>query len=192
MTLPVLTERLVVREYTMSDLDDVLAVIGDARVFWWRARPYGRVGARAWLDEAITFAREHDIGRYAVQLRDSAAGPSAYRGRVIGGVSLLPREFDGRVEVEIGWHMAGDLWGRGYATEAGAALMREARRRGLRRLVSFIMPGNVQSRRVAEKLGLRLEGEVQWASRPHELWRVELGARQESGATSSRAGKYVR
>ena len=174
MTLPVCTRRLVVREYTMADLDDVLAVIGDPRVFWWRAEPFDRVGVRSWLQEEMALVRAQGIGRYAVQLRDVAEGPPALRGRVIGGVSLLPRLVHGRPEVEIGWHVRADLWRRGYATEAAGALMEEARERGLSHLVAFIVPTNSASAGVAAKLGLSVAGEIDWAGQPHDLWAIDL------------------
>jgi RimJ/RimL family protein N-acetyltransferase len=173
MTIPAHTKRLVVREYTLDDLDDVCAVLGDPKVFWWRSEPYERCEVRAWLEEEISLVRAQGIGRYAVQLREiSEDEPS--RGPVIGGVSLLPRRISNRQEIEIGWHMRSDLWGRGYATEAASALVDEARARGVTHLVAFIVRENHPSARVAAKLGLQIVGGIDWMGSPHDLWAIDL------------------
>ena len=55
---------------------------------------------------------------------------------------------------ELGWALMRAHWGRGYATEAAAAIRDWAqRRRKIDRLVSLISPDNVRSQRVAERLG---------------------------------------
>jgi RimJ/RimL family protein N-acetyltransferase len=64
--------------------------------------------------------------------------------------------------VEIGWRLDPDYWGRGLATEAAAAVLRDGfERLGFSRLISIIYRENVASRRVAEKIGLRLWREVE-------------------------------
>ncbi|TML40785.1 MAG: GNAT family N-acetyltransferase, partial [Actinobacteria bacterium] len=61
---------------------------------------------------------------------------------------------------EIGWTLAREHWGRGYATESATAARDWALQElGLRRLISLIQRGNNASVRVAEKLGESLERE---------------------------------
>ena len=55
---------------------------------------------------------------------------------------------------ELGWALMRAHWGRGYATEAAAAIRRWAYEvRGIDRLVSLIAPDNIRSQRVAQRLG---------------------------------------
>jgi RimJ/RimL family protein N-acetyltransferase len=55
---------------------------------------------------------------------------------------------------ELGWTLAYDAWGNGYATEAARAVRDWVRsERGVTRLISVIAPENVASQRVAERLG---------------------------------------
>ncbi len=55
---------------------------------------------------------------------------------------------------ELGWALVRAQWGHGYATEAARAVRDWAHREGgFERLISLIAPGNVASRRVAERLG---------------------------------------
>ncbi len=61
-------------------------------------------------------------------------------------------------EIEAGWLIARELWGRGFATEAGAEALRQAfAALGVGHVSSLIHPDNLGSRRVAEKLGGTLE-----------------------------------
>jgi RimJ/RimL family protein N-acetyltransferase len=57
--------------------------------------------------------------------------------------------------VEIGWRLAPEYWGLGYATEGARAVLDFAfRELGLDEIVSFTVPGNLRSRRVMEKIGM--------------------------------------
>jgi RimJ/RimL family protein N-acetyltransferase len=73
--------------------------------------------------------------------------------------------------VEVGWALVPELWGRGYATELGAAAVDVAFGLGVTEVVAFTLPHNAASRRVMEKLGLSYEREVVWADLPHVLYR---------------------
>ncbi len=165
MSLPIQTRRLVIRHYTPRDLRDVAAMLGDPRVFWWLPRPLDLEGSRSWLEEEMAYARRGD-GRLAVALRSS--------GRVIGGTALLPRDMPWGREYEVGYHLAADKWGKGYATEAARAMLDEARSRGLRRVVAFIHRGNTRSQAVARRLGMSRETAIVWAGLPHDVWAVRL------------------
>jgi RimJ/RimL family protein N-acetyltransferase len=77
-------------------------------------------------------------------------------GEVVGISGLQPLDIPG--EIELGWWVWKDYWGRGYATEAAREVIRFGfETAGLRRLVAVIDPPNIASIRVAEKLGLRFE-----------------------------------
>jgi RimJ/RimL family protein N-acetyltransferase len=66
--------------------------------------------------------------------------------------------------VEIGWRLDPAYWGRGLATEAADAVLRDGfERLGLGRIISIIHRDNTASRRVAEKIGLRLWREAEHA-----------------------------
>ncbi len=92
--------------------------------------------------------------------------------RVVGNVLLKPDAATGHLE--IGWHFAHGEQGRGYATEAGRALLTHAFET-LRapRVVATIVPDNLASRRVAEKLGMHREGTTTKAELLHDVWTLE-------------------
>lgn len=102
----------------------------------------------------------------------------------IGFVGLSDTTFPSRFTpcVEIGWRLAFEHWGKGYATEAArAALTRAFGPLGLNEVVSFTVPGNNRSRRVMERLRMRRNPEDDFDHpnlpaghplRPHVLYRL--------------------
>lgn len=78
--------------------------------------------------------------------------------RYLGWIVLFPLEgWEG--DVEIGWRFVRDAWGRGYASEAAAAVMEHGFRTvGLDHIVAVLDPDNQRSRRVCEKLGMTAAG----------------------------------
>jgi RimJ/RimL family protein N-acetyltransferase len=92
---------------------------------------------------------EHGFGLWAVE----APGVADF----IGFTGLAVAQFTAPFTpcVEIGWRLAAEHWGRGYATEAARAAVRYAfDELQLDEIVSFTVPQNVASRRVMEKLGM--------------------------------------
>jgi RimJ/RimL family protein N-acetyltransferase len=92
----------------------------------------------------------HGFGLWAVE----APGVADF----IGFVGLAVPSFQAHFMpcVEIGWRLAYEYWGHGYATEAArAALGFGFRDLALDEIVSFTVPPNWRSRRVMERLGMK-------------------------------------
>src|SRR5262249_52852501 len=96
--------------------------------------------------------------------------------------------------VEIGWRLAAEHWGRGYASEAARAVLRAGfERLGLHEIVSFTATGNRRSRAVMERIGLRFTGETfEHPSIPegsplrtHVVYRLSSSARNPSTASNA-------
>ena len=166
MSVHLVTPRLVVRDYTMADLDDVSEILADPEVFWWVKEPFTRARARRWLADEMGFMASDGTGRSAVVLK--------HTGKVIGGAGLVWRDLDSGREIELGYHLHRGFWGQGYATEAGAALLAHARERRVSRAISLIYVDNTRSAAVARRLGMRPERLLEWAGLPHRLWATEL------------------
>jgi len=79
-------------------------------------------------------------------------------GAFVGRCGIHRWQFEDLDEVELGYVVRSDLWGQGYATEMGAAVMRHAAQAlGMRELVGFTMQDNIRSQRVLEKLGFDVD-----------------------------------
>lgn len=152
MTLILETERLILREWTMDDADALFAVVGDAEVMKWveDGKPWASIEvAREWLRGVVENYRKRGYSRWAVVEKEG--------GRVVGSCGFAPLPWSG--EIDFGYLLVRDRWGRGYATEVGrAALLYGFGRLGFVEVVASIAPENAASRRVIEKLGFVYRG----------------------------------
>lgn len=107
------------------------------------------------------------LGQWA--LRGYGLFAAEHDGRFLGRVGVLhPAD---RTEPELAWIIAEPFWGNGFATEAAAAVRDWAFASFAReRLVSYIMPENSRSRRVAEKLGAVREGRIILRGFESDVW----------------------
>ena len=81
-------------------------------------------------------------------------------GFLFAGLALF-QDIDGAPEVEIGYRLRPDYWGRGLGTEAAAATRDYGfGELGMTRLISLIQPENIASVRIAEKIGMGCEKEI--------------------------------
>jgi RimJ/RimL family protein N-acetyltransferase len=146
------TERLLLRPLEPDDLAALAPIWADPRVMQHIGT--GQVlsfdESRDLLDRLTAHWDEHGFGLWAVV----PAGESAPVGWA--GLSVpqwLPVVLPA---VEVGWLLARRCWGRGYATEAGRAALRQGfGPLGLDRIISIIYPENTASLAVAGRLGLR-------------------------------------
>jgi RimJ/RimL family protein N-acetyltransferase len=150
------TERLILRQPEESDIEPLMAMDADPEVM-----RYIGTGAVIPPDPDRTLRA---VARWRDQWEDQGFGWCsvivAETGEYAGWVALAVPNFLPEVlpAVEIGWRLRREHWGRGYATEAAAELLRfgltTAR---LHRVVSIRDLANVRSARVMDKLGLRFE-----------------------------------
>ena len=157
MTTGALTERLRLRPWRDDDLADLERINSDRR-FTRFLNPGGEPYSPEWTADKLARMQrewtEHGWGSWAVELRDT--------GRFVGRVGLqIHRLWPD--DVELGWGVDPELWGRGYATEAARAVLRYAFDRcALPRVVSILHPENAPSIRVAEKIGEHPFADVLW------------------------------
>ncbi|BAZ23192.1 GCN5-related N-acetyltransferase [Kalymmatonema gypsitolerans NIES-4073] len=155
MLIPELeTQRLLLRGFREEDFDAYAEMCGDADVM--RYLPEGKPLSRpeSWRHMAIMLGhwQLRGYGMWAVEERSS--------GEMIGRIGCWQSE--GWPGFEIGWTLRRTYWGRGFATEAARAAMDFAFGKLQRsHVISLIRPQNYASRRVAEKLGEKLEGTME-------------------------------
>lgn len=163
------TERLVVRPFTMDDLDGIHEVLSDPVSMRYYPAPFTREQSRRWIEWNLGHYRDHGHGLWVLESKST--------GELVGDCGLIPQTIDGQREVEVGWHVRRDQQRQGLATEAARECVRHAfDTLGLTRLISLIRPENVPSRRVAEKLGMTVEKEVAHgpgSGMPHLVYRLE-------------------
>jgi RimJ/RimL family protein N-acetyltransferase len=150
MSAPTLrTERLVMRGWRPSDRAPHAAMNADPRVMEHFPATMTRAESDAFVERMEGHFAEHGFGLWAVEVSGEA--------ELIGFVGLAVPRFEAHFTpaVEVGWRLAAEWWGRGYATEAA----REALRFGfdeadLAEIVSFTAPANERSRAVMRRIGM--------------------------------------
>ena len=150
MAVPTIqTERLTLRSFTEADREPFAAMNADPEVMRHFPEPLDRAMSDALVDRILDGWGERGLGLWAVERREDGA--------FLGFVGLSTPTFDAHFTpaVEIGWRLARDAWGHGYATEAArAGVAYGFETLGLEEIVSFTTKDNVRSRGVMERLGM--------------------------------------
>ena len=149
------TDRLLLRPWRLTDVENAYAYGADpewGRYLWNTPYPDTHEDASAFVTTSVNDAWETEA-RFAVELD----------GRAIGGVRLYLTDMSGKV-AGMGYNIARAHWGRGYATEAAAAVLAYAfEDAGLHRVYATADSRNVASMRVLEKAGLQARGRAEAA-----------------------------
>ena len=158
------TERLVLRMFRESDTDAYAEMVADPEVMrFLGGNPLPR--AEAWRNMAMVLGHWHlrGYGMWAVEEKES--------GEFVGRVGCWRPE--GWPGLEVGWTLHRRFWGRGYATEAARSSMDYAfTMLDQTRVISLIDPENVNSIRVAERLGERPDGEWEIAGKKAIIYAI--------------------
>ena len=172
------TERLIVRPWEPGDRDVFAGFTRDLEVMRYVH------GGTPYAEEEI----EEFFSRQARQLAELGVCMGALiekaTSQVVGVLGMQPLGTTG--DYEIGWWLARDRWGLGYATEGGRAVMEHVLSTRPR-VVAIIDPANEPSKRVVERLGMKYEGRVTGAQlgyRKPEIV-VDLFAKGRDGAVSA-------
>ena len=160
------TPRLRLREFSPQDGPALATVLSDAEAMRFYPTPFDQKEVEEWIERNRRRYQADGFGLWAMILTAT--------GEVIGDCGLVRQLVDDTAEIEIGYHVRRDLWGKGLATEAAQACRDYGfTRLRTKRLISLIRPENQPSRRVAEKNGMSIWKEVLWAGLPHLVYVVE-------------------
>ncbi len=156
------TARLVLRHFRPSDAEAMLAVFGDAEVMRYGSGVHDPDWVVDWIGKVQqTYRDAPGTGGWALVEKETD--------HAFGYCGLLRfPDVGGQPEVEVGYRLARSYWGRGYATEAAAAVVQHGfRSLLLPRIVAIINPANFASVRVALKLGMHFEKLVNFKNDSH-------------------------
>jgi [ribosomal protein S5]-alanine N-acetyltransferase len=159
------TPRLILREFSTDDADALGAVLSDAETMRFYRAPFDRTGVEEWIARNLNRCAKDGHGLWAMILKTTD--------ELIGDCGLVVQEVDGANEIEIGYHVRRDHWGRGLATEAARACRDYGfARLPVDRLISLIHPENLASRRVAEKNGMTVWKETIRVGLPYLVYAI--------------------
>lgn len=163
------TERLVLRRFTMGDVDNLVSLDADPDVM--RFVNGGKRTSREEIENEFLpaflgyYQRYQEYGFWAAIEKST--------GDFLGWFHFRPRDGAAPGQAELGYRLRKSAWGRGYATEASRALIRKGFTEfGVQRVTAEAMVANMASRRVMEKAGLKLVRTF------HQPWPHAIGSHQ--------------
>ena len=143
------TERLILREWQNEDLLAFSRINQNPKVLEFLPAPMTMEETADWIKRIQQHFKKHGYGLYVATLKNT--------GELIGHIGLNIPTFESHFTpcVEIGWRLASEHWGLGYATEGAKAVLEYGfDHAGLKEIVSFTVPANKRSIAIMEKIGM--------------------------------------
>ncbi|WEX11390.1 GNAT family N-acetyltransferase [Chelativorans sp. AA-79] len=177
--MKIVTERLILRPWEDRDRAPMARIHGDPHVRRFYPRVLTPQEVNADIDLAIERARTNGFHFQAAELKED--------GRLIGliGTGFAPDVIRAAIlsnpEVEIGWVIGKEFWGRGLAPEGARAWLDYAWSIGLPEVVAFTARLNLPSQRVMQKIGMTYDPDDDYRHpripeghplRPHVVYRI--------------------
>ena len=155
------SSRLIFRQYNDDDFEFLYSLLSDPEMVKYigLGKTRDKEGTKIFLEWIYsTYKISSDRGLMVFINKDNNIQ--------IGHAGLIPQTVDGSDELEIGYWISRKHWEKGYATEAAITLRDYGRNQlGKDRFIALIQPDNLVSKKVANKLGMRLEKEIVLAGR---------------------------
>ena len=154
------TERLILRPLTTADAPFILTLLNEPSFLRYIGDKKVRTledAAQYILNGPVASYERHGFGLGMVELKDSDTP--------IGMCGILKR--DELPNPDIGFAFMPDFWSKGFAFEAAAAVLRDARERlKLDRILAITTPDNESSMKLLQKLGLKFERVIKMSEDP--------------------------
>jgi [ribosomal protein S5]-alanine N-acetyltransferase len=154
MTTILETERLILRRQRAEDIEALVGLWSDAEVTRYLGGPREQDWLRKEFEAVGRNPEAEPFDLWPVIEKET--------GVLVGHSGLLEKEVAGKSEIELSYFFAATAWGQGYATEIGRALIQYAfDELDIVRLIALIEPDNAASERVACKIGMHFDREVE-------------------------------
>lgn len=168
--MPIETERLILREYTMDDFDGIYEILSDAKTMEHYPKPFDEERVRGWIRWNIENYENYGFGLWVVVLKET--------GKLIGDCGITMQTINGKIKPEIGYHIHKDCQRKGYATEAARACRDFIfEHTTFNKVYSYMKYTNVGSYSVAINNGMTLQEEyedpVNTISKAYAITRAE-------------------
>jgi len=142
------TKRLIFREYTHKDFDDLSKIICDEETMKHYPKPYDSNGVTRWIDWNLDNYSKYGFGLWALELKGSH--------EFIGDCGITMQKIDGKLLPEIGYHINKKYWQQGYGKEAASAVRDWAfNNTNFPALYSYMNATNIASYSLAKSIGLK-------------------------------------
>jgi len=161
------TERLDLQTIEEDDFEELANLLANEKVHKFFPKTLNRQESQEFLKKNQKRQIEDGLSFWAVIRKDDL--------RFLGICGLLKQIIDEKEEIEVGYRINDEFWGKGYGTEAAKGCLEYAKNKlRLSTVISCILKENRQSIRVAEKNGLTLEKESVFHGLIHQVYRIQL------------------
>lgn len=141
------TKRLIFREYTYDDYDDLHEILSDPETMKHYPKQYDDEKIRYWITWNLDNYKKYGFGLWALILKDT--------GEFIGDCGITMQNIDGQILPEIGYHISKKYWRQGYGKEAAQAVRDWGfENRDFDALYSYMKYTNEGSYKLAEANGM--------------------------------------
>jgi RimJ/RimL family protein N-acetyltransferase len=143
------SKRLILRTWEEGDREPYFRLASDPVVMQYLGSPATREEADAWINRHRAQLTELGFAYWAVELRETR--------QLIGAVGLSRVRYEAHFTpaVGVGWRLAQEFWGHGYASEAAEAVLRYGfEKLQLEHIVAVTVPANIRSQQVMQRLGM--------------------------------------
>ena len=159
------TEHFIIRQWQLRDADELYKIMADARVHTFTAdKPWTQERTIAYIKLILNYDfRILEVFHGACVLKDE---------NVIIGLTGLNPYLPKQPEIE--WQFGVPFWGKGYATEIGKAVIREAfHTTDITAIYGMANPANIGSMRVLEKIGMTCVGLQEFRGHQDMFYKIE-------------------
>lgn len=148
------TKRLILREYTMDDFDDIYEILSDEETMAHYPKPFDQEEVKGWIQWNIDNYETFGFGLWVAELKEN--------GQMIGDCGITMQTINGNVRPEIGYHIHKRYQNNGYATEAAIRCKNYVFENTPFNVVySYMKHANAASCAVAVKNGMQLVDEYE-------------------------------
>jgi len=159
------TKRLILRAFTPADLADLHCQLSDPDVMRYYPAVLSKEECEKWLQGILNDYQSNGFGMLAVHLKVT--------GEYVGQTGIMRRLVDGCEHFYLSYLMCRKFWGYGYATEAAQRILDYGfQTLGIDKVEALIMPDNIRSIRLAERLGMQHESTIQHRNREHYVYTI--------------------
>ena len=161
------TERLGLRELTLSDQDDLGEILCDKESMKYYKKVFLIEDVRDWIVRNIKHYKEDGFGLWAVVRKKDSA--------FLGDAGITIQNIDSEKLPEIGYHIIRKYQRNGYATEAAKGCMKYAAEvLGIKRLYSYCWIENKPSQNVMKKIGMKALKRYQSDDQENIVYSIDL------------------
>lgn len=173
------TQRLLLREMNVSDMDSLRSILQDERVMYAYNGAFNDEETMAWMQKQLQRYKDFGFGLWAVVLKES--------GEMIGQCGITMQEYNDMMVPEVGYLLAYKYWHKGYAIEAATA----CRDYGFSTLhfdamYSIIRDNNIASQKVAIRNGMipidSVVKHYRGEEMPHKVYRINASCFSDNKA----------